>query len=79
LRLMANMVCILFGLTVEEALDGITRQAARALGLGDRRGVLVEGADADLAVWSVSHPNSLVYEPLAPRLWQRVLGGEIVS
>jgi imidazolonepropionase len=79
LRLMANMACILFGLTVEEALDGVTRQAAGALGLGDRRGMLVEGADADLAVWSVPHPNSLVYEPLAPRLWQRVLGGEIVS
>jgi len=79
LRLMANMACILFGLTVEEALAGITREAARALGLEGRRGVLAEGADADLAVWSVPHPNFLIYEPLAPRLWQRVIGGEIVS
>ena len=79
LRLMANMACILFGLTVEEALAGVTREAARALGLGGRRGVLASGMDADFAVWSVDHPNALVYEPMQPRLWQRVLGGEIVG
>lgn len=79
LRLMANMACILFGLTVEEGLAGVTRAAARALGMGGRRGVLAPGLDADLAIWSVSHPNQLVYEPLAPRLWQRVLAGEVVG
>jgi imidazolonepropionase len=78
LRLMANMACILFGLTVEEALAGITREGARALGLAGRRGILAVGMDADLAVWSVQHPNALVYEPMAPRLWQRVVGGEVV-
>jgi imidazolonepropionase len=74
LRLMANMACVLFGLTVEEALAGVTREAARALALTDR-GVLAPGRRADLAVWSVPHPNALVYEPMAPRLWQRVLAG----
>ena len=78
LRLMANMACILFGLTVEEALAGITREAARALGQGGRRGILAPGMAADLAVWAAPHPNALVYEPMAPRLWQRVLAGEIV-
>ena len=75
LRLMANMACVLFGLTVEEALAGITREAARALGLPDR-GVLVPGCRADLAIWSAQHPNALVYEPMRPALWQRVLQGE---
>lgn len=79
LRLMANMACILFGLTVEEAFAGITREGARALGLAGKRGVLAPGADADLALWSVPHPNALVYEPMMPRLWQRVVGGEIVA
>lgn len=79
LRLMANMACVLFGLSVEEALAGVTREAARALGMAGRRGILAPGQDADLAVWSVPHPNALVYEPLAPRLWQRVLGGEVVG
>jgi imidazolonepropionase len=78
LRLMANMACALFGLTVEEALAGVTREGARALGLAGRRGTLAVGLDADLAVWSVRHPNALVYEPMAPRLWQRVVGGAIV-
>jgi imidazolonepropionase len=78
LRLMSNMACILFGLTVEEALAGITREGARALGLADQRGVLAPGMAADFAVWSIGHPNELVYEPMASRLWQRVLGGEIV-
>ena len=64
---------------VEEALAGVTREAGRALGLAGRRGVLAEGAEADLAIWSVPHPASLVYEPMAPRIWQRVLGGEIVA
>ena len=79
LRLMANMACVLFGLTVEEALAGVTREAARALGQGDRRGVLAPGMAADLAIWSVEHPNALVYEPAAPRLWRRVLAGELVN
>ena len=56
----------------------ITRVGALALGMADRRGVLTSGMDADFAVWSVAHPNALVYEPMAPRLWQRVLGGAIM-
>ena len=72
------MACTFFGLTVEEALAGITREAARALGQAGRRGVLAPGADADLAVWSAPHPNALVYEPMRPALWQRVLAGVTV-
>jgi imidazolonepropionase len=79
LRLMANMACILFGLTVEEALAGITREAARALGMARSRGILAVGMDADLAIWSAPHPGALVYEPMARNLFQRVLGGEIVA
>ncbi len=55
-----NMACTLFGLTPEEALTGVTRHAARALGLGDR-GVLGPGMRGDLAVWDVSAPGALAY------------------
>lgn len=55
-----NMACVLFGLTPEEALAGMTRVAARALGLQDR-GVLVPGLKADLAVWRVGRPAELCY------------------
>ena len=56
-----NMACVLFGLTPEEALTGMTRTAAAVLGFADERGVLASGAHADLAVWNVGHPAELSY------------------
>ena len=56
-----NMACVLFGLTPEEALAGMTRNAAPVLGMGGERGVLEMGAHGDLAVWDVGHPAELSY------------------
>ncbi|MCB2099510.1 MAG: imidazolonepropionase [Rhodobacterales bacterium] len=61
LLLMLNMACVLFRLTPEEALAGATRHAARALGLGDDRGMVRAGMRADLAVWDISEPAELAY------------------
>jgi imidazolonepropionase len=61
LLLAANMACTLFRLTSAEALAGITRNAARALGAGDDRGTLTRGKRADLVVWDVDHPRELAY------------------
>jgi imidazolonepropionase len=72
--LMLNMACTLFGLTPEEALRGMTRHAARALGLPDR-GALAPGQRADLAVWSVEHPNELAYWFGRNRCCGTVIGG----
>ena len=55
-----NMACTLFGLTPEEALAGVTRHAARALGLDDR-GTLAVGKRADLALWRIHRPAELSY------------------
>ncbi len=55
-----NMACVLFGLTPDEALAGVTRNAARALGLADR-GTLAVGARCDLALWNVARPSELCY------------------
>ena len=55
-----NMACTLFRLTPEEALAGVTRNAARALGLADR-GVLAAGMRADMALWRVESPAELAY------------------
>jgi imidazolonepropionase len=60
LLLMLNMACTLFGLTPEEALAGVTRCAARALGLDDR-GVLAPGLRADIALWDIEGPGELAY------------------
>ncbi len=65
----------LFGLTVEECLLGMTRQAAHALGRGARTGTLEEGKDCDLAIWSVGQPAELVYWMGLNRLHRRVCGG----
>jgi len=54
------MACTLFRLTPEEALRGVTVNAARALGLSDR-GTLQAGQRADLAVWNVKQPAELCY------------------
>lgn len=59
LRLAMNMACVLFGLSVEEALRGVTVNAARALGLQDC-GTLVPGCRADFLI-SVERPAELVY------------------
>ncbi len=61
LLLMLNMACTLFRLTPEEALRGVTANAARALGLGDTHGVLAAGRRADFVVWDLEHPNELAY------------------
>ena len=71
-----NMACALFRLTPEEALAGMTRHAARALGLQDRMGTLEAGKRADLAIWSVEHPAELSYRMGFNPLHRRLFGGE---
>jgi imidazolonepropionase len=69
-----NMAATLFGMTVEECLAGVTREAARALGLQNEVGTLVSGKWADLAIWDVESPAELVYRmgfnPLHSRVWR---------
>ncbi|WP_116136535.1 imidazolonepropionase [Trinickia diaoshuihuensis] len=75
---MLNFGCTLFRLTVPEALQGVTRHAARALGRGDRHGELAPGRAADFVAWSVGTLAELAYwigRPLAARV---VRGGETV-
>jgi imidazolonepropionase len=62
LLLMLNMACTLFRLTPAEALAGVTRNAARALGIAATRGTLEVGKLADIAVWDVDSAAALSYE-----------------
>jgi imidazolonepropionase len=55
-----NMACVLFGLTPEEALRGVTANAAHALGFSDR-GVIAPGMKADLVLWNAERPGDLAY------------------
>lgn len=72
-----NMACTLFRLTPEEALAGITREGARALGMLDDVGTLEVGKTCDLAVWDVKSPAELCYWLGAPLLRERVLAGRV--
>lgn len=59
LLLNLNMACTLFRVTAEEALAGVTRHAAAALGLAAERGTIEAGKQADLVVWDAAHPAEL--------------------
>lgn len=71
----ANMACVLFGLTPEEALRGITVNGARALGLHNK-GCIAKGYDADLTLWEIDHPAQIVHELNGHRPVTRWVGGK---
>ena len=75
LLLMLNMACTLFRMTPQEALAGVTRNAAQALGLSDR-GVLATGKRADFVLWNVQEPAQLSYAFGANPCLQTVFKGE---
>lgn len=74
-----SLACLLFRLTPEEALTGMTRHAARALGLDDRVGSLEEGKEADVVLWNVDHPAELAYWMGGSPAWAVVRGGVVVE
>jgi imidazolonepropionase len=74
LLLIMNMAATLFGLTVDEAIAGVTREGARALGRLSETGTLEIGKWCDLAIWDIEKPAELVYRigfnPLHARVWR---------
>lgn len=69
LLLILNMACTLFRLTPQEALLGVTVNAAKALGIEKTHGTLTVGKKADLAIWNIRHPAELSYN----------IGGELLE
>jgi imidazolonepropionase len=59
LRLMMNLSCVLFELSPAEALLGVTRHAAHALGRQSRLGTVSVGKEATLCVWDVQEPAGI--------------------
>ncbi|MFP5078010.1 imidazolonepropionase [Rhizobium sp. YIM 134829] len=76
LLLTMNMAATLFGLTVEECLAGVTREAARALGIGHEVGTLETGKWADFALWNIERPAELVYRMGFNPLHARIRNGQ---
>ncbi|WP_293857755.1 imidazolonepropionase [Sphingomonas sp. SCN 67-18] len=75
LLLAMNMAATEFRLTVDECLAGVTRNAARALGLADETGTLEPGKACDLAIWNIERPAELVYRMGCNPLHARVRAG----
>ena len=76
--LMLNMGCTLFRLTPEEALAGMTRNAAKALGIEDKVGVLEAGMQADFCLWDITTPAELSYTYGAGACLEVVKAGHLV-
>jgi len=73
--LMLGMACTFFGLTPEEALAGMTREGARALGLADETGTISAGKAADLCIWRIGQPAELCYWIGMPGPERRIVAG----
>jgi imidazolonepropionase len=76
LLLTMNMAATLFGMTVEECIAGVTREAARALGLVDEVGTLEAGKWADFVLWDIGRPAELVYRMGFNPMFARVRSGQ---
>jgi imidazolonepropionase len=70
-----NMACTLFGLTPEEALAGMTVNAARALGLAHSVGSIAAGKQADLCAWRIESLAELGYWIGLPGPERRIFDG----
>ncbi|HYI48925.1 MAG TPA: imidazolonepropionase [Allosphingosinicella sp.] len=73
--LMMSMACTLFGLTPEEALAGMTREGAKALGLANECGTISAGKAADLCIWRIGRPAELCYWIGMPGPERRIVAG----
>ena len=80
IRQAMNMACTLFGLTPLEAMAGVTRNAAQALGRENRQGRIKPGFEANFAVWEVERPVEIFYElgynPLKYRIFNGIYHGK---
>ncbi|MEP1589008.1 MULTISPECIES: imidazolonepropionase [Alphaproteobacteria] len=72
-----NMGAVLFGMTVDECLAGVTTHAARALGLQSEIGALTPQTSADFAIWDAEAPAQLVGRLGLNHLHKRVFKGAV--
>ena len=79
LRLVMNMACQFFSLTVPEVLSGVTHHAAKALGIAHNVGEIAVGMDADLVRWSVNDSVQLCYHFGYPLPHMTMIAGQWVS
>jgi imidazolonepropionase len=78
LRTAMHLAVSLFGMRVDEALDGAMRHAAAAVGLKDSVGTLAVGRRADFVWWDAESPVELVYWIGGALAHEVIAGGSVV-
>lgn len=78
IRFAMTLAANLFQLTPEECLAGVTREAAKALGIENKKGTLEIGKDADIAIWDINHPNELTYWVGFNQLSNLIIKGKVI-
>jgi imidazolonepropionase len=78
LQLMTTLAAVAMGLSIDDAMRGITRIAARALGREDRAGVLAPGRPADVAVFDIPDYRAMAYHFGGNHARDVVIGGQVV-
>jgi imidazolonepropionase len=72
-----SLACLFYGMTIEEAIIGATRNAARALRL-DRQGSIRPGMDADLLVLDIPNYRHIAYRLAHNPVQTVVRAGQVV-
>jgi imidazolonepropionase len=78
LPLASSLACMTTGMDTDEALAGITVQAARSLKIEETHGTLEPGKVADLAVFDVPDRTRILYHFGVNHCLTVVKGGEVV-
>ncbi|MFO8183980.1 MAG: imidazolonepropionase [Candidatus Aegiribacteria sp.] len=76
---MINLAVCMCGFTIEEVLTAATVNAASALGLGDRKGALAPGMDADMILWDLDDHRGIAYHMAIPDIAEVVVSGHPIS
>jgi imidazolonepropionase len=79
LPLVLQLGCLLYDMTVDEAIVAGTLNAAAAAGLDDRCGSVERGKRCDLVVVDAAEHRQLIYQLGGPRLHMVIAAGRIVS
>ncbi|MCK4807642.1 MAG: imidazolonepropionase, partial [Candidatus Aegiribacteria sp.] len=76
---MINLAVCQCGFTIEEAVTAATVNGAAALGMGDHKGALVPGMDADMILWDLDDYRGIAYHMAIPDIEDVVVTGQLIS
>jgi len=77
--MMINLAVCQCGFTIEEAVTAATVNGAAALGMGDYKGALAPGMDADMILWDLDDYRGIAYHMAIPDIEDLIVAGQLVS